>query len=119
MRNGTYHAGGGTRRVGSHGTARYNMYRGMIQQPEGIRHDVRCGAPVTRGGSTGRCEVGVEIPTQWLGEQIHALTRTKHGDIRDRVEGVRCGDSERGDGSIGCGVDSGVGYRFGIANKSH
>ena len=50
-------------------------------------------------------------------ERVHALPLAKRGDLRDRVEGVRCGVSLRVEDNIGGGVDSGVGCGVGIDNE--
>ena len=65
---------------------------------------------------TGRCGIGVVRLSQRVEERVHALPLAKRGDLRDRVEGVRCGVSVRVGENIGGGVDSGVSYGFGIDN---
>ena len=67
MRNITVHPVGGKRRFGSHVTEGYNQDGGVLQQPARLRHEGRCGAPIPRRWSTGRCEVGFSIPAQWWG----------------------------------------------------
>ena len=116
LRTGTGHPGGGTQRFGSHVTERDNPDRGVLQQPAGIQRDMRCGAPIMCRWSTGRCGVGGVRLTQRVEERVHALPLAKSGDLRDRVEGVRCGVSVRVGDNIGGGVDIGVGYGVGIDN---
>ena len=52
-----------------------------------------------------------------MGEQFHALTLAKHGDLRYRVYGARWIVSVRVGDSIGLGAGSGVGYGFVSANE--
>ena len=55
---GTGHIGGGTRWVVSRVTDIKNLDGGVLKNPERLRHDVRCGAPISRRWSTGWRGVG-------------------------------------------------------------
>ena len=78
---GTDYMGGGTRRVGSHGTNGYNPEKDVLQQLEGIRLYVRCGAPILRQWITGQRGVRIERPAQRVVERVHMLPRSKNGDL--------------------------------------
>ena len=67
----------------------------MLQQPGGIRCELRCGAPILHQWSTGSSGAGVVRPAQKVGYLVHALPRAKCGEMRDRVEGITGGVSLR------------------------
>ena len=92
----TVHPGGGTRRVGYHVTDRDNLDRGVLQQPAGLQHDMRCGAPISRRWSAGRRGAGVARQAQLVEERVHVISQAERGGLRDHVEGNRCGGRVRG-----------------------
>ena len=71
------------------------MDRVVLQQPAGLR-GLRCGAPIWRRWITGQRGVWVAIPAQQVGKLVRALPPAQCGELRDCVEGYKCGGGLRG-----------------------
>ena len=76
-------------RVGSMVSERDNPDGDVPQQPEGVRREAGCGAPIPLQGITGRRGGGVAIPDQWEGKRFNALPQDKHGNMKKHTGGVR------------------------------
>ena len=79
----------------SHVTNGDNPDGGVPQQPVGLQHDVRYGAPIFHRWSTGRKGAGIARTAQQVGKQVHTLPRAEHGAARLCV---RCHPWRQGEG---------------------